>query len=460
MAQMVLDKSPMRDLFLMILLAFLSLPQLHAIAPSIEISFGVPLVPNSNSAQYNLMVDQLSTSKSDPIPVSISATSSNNCSTGWSIEGYSFPIESNYDGVGYAQTITIHSLNDTDKNITRILNSEFLENVQMKGWGLTRQDDYIGHWDNQFWGPISSSTPRLGYPLIAGLTSETDESLIPYGQIFTIPTLPSPWNTTTFMALNRGSGLEGKQINIYTGIGSFAEEEEIKITGAENIVCIQEQPQPPTQECATGVPTTSTEVLCDTNSTSTATNISIGDPVYDQFDSYIINASDRYNIPDQMMVKSMILQESNFDTFAVSPDIPCGVPDGWTDQESRSFGLMQVTPACVDEDDTPPNLTTDRNSPNWTTSWFNPEYNINRGVESLSENLSLVMNNFPGCSNEQYMLMALGAYNSGQRAIDGCGEWNDRANDYITNVTTHHRILSLIANTLTSQMPSDSMARV
>ena len=143
----------------------------------------------------------------------------------------------------------------------------------------------------------------------------------------------------------------------------------------------------------------------------------------------------------------MILQESNFDTFAVSPDIPCGVPDGWTDQESRSFGLMQATPACVDGDGTRPNLTTDRNSPNWTASWFNPEYNINRGVESLSENLSLVMNNFPGCSNEQYMLMALGAYNSGQTAIDGCGEWNDRANEYITRVTTHHRILSLIANT-------------
>jgi hypothetical protein len=252
--------------------------------------------------------------------------------------------------------------------------------------------------------------------------------------------------------------LEGRQINLYTGIGSFAEEEEIKITGAENIVCIREQP--PIEECATGLPPTSTEVICDTNSTSTTANISLDDPVYDQFDSYIINASNRYKIPDPMMVKSMILQESNFDTFAVSPDIPCDLPDGWTDQESRSFGLMQVTPACVDDDGNRPNLTTDRNSPNWATSWFNPEYNINRGVESLSENLSLVMSNFPGCSNEQYMLMALGAYNSGQRAIDGCGEWNDRANEYITNVTTHHRILSLIANTPISQMPSDSMARV
>jgi peptidoglycan/xylan/chitin deacetylase (PgdA/CDA1 family) len=163
--------------------------------------------------------------------------------------------------------------------------------------------------------------------------------------------------------------------------------------------------------------------------------ISTGNPVYDQFDSYIINASRQYGITDVLLVKSMILQESNFDIFAVSPDIPCGVPDGWTEEESTSFGLMQVTPACIDENDTPPNLTTDISSPNWATSWFNPEYNINRGVESLSENLSQLKNNFPGCSNDQYMLMAAGAYNSGQGAIDGCGEWNDRANEYITHVT-------------------------
>ncbi|HEX6282681.1 MAG TPA: hypothetical protein VFZ67_10685, partial [Nitrososphaera sp.] len=92
--------------------------------------------------------------------------------------------------------------------------------------------------------------------------------------------------------------------------------------------------------------------------------------------------------------------------------------------------------------------TTDTNSSNWATSWFNPEYNINRGVKSLSDNLLLIKSNFPGCSNEQYMLMALGAYNSGQRAIDGCGEWNDRADEYITNVTTHHRILSQMVNIL------------
>ena len=82
----------------------------------------------------------------------------------------------------------------------------------------------------------------------------------------------------------------------------------------------------------------------DLDSTITTTNISIGDPAYDQFDSFIINASNHYGITDKMIIKSLIMQESHFDIFTISSDSPCGVPDGWTEQESKSFGLTQVTP--------------------------------------------------------------------------------------------------------------------
>ncbi len=275
----------MRNLFVMVLLAIFSLlPLLFAIGPAIETIFAESLVPSSESTLHNLTVNQLSILRSDPIPISNSMASNNNCSTGWYMGGYFLP--------------------------------------------------------------------------------------------------------------------------------------------------------------------TYTQAICHPDSIITTTNISIGDPAYDQFDSYIINATNHYGITDSMMVKSMILQESSFDMFAISQDIPCGIPDLWTDQESRSFGLMQVTPACIEDHGSRPDLTTDMNSPNWNTSWFNPEYNINRGVKSLSDNLLLMESEFPGCSNAQYMLMALGAYNSGEGAIYGCGEWNDRADEYITNVTTHHRILSQMSNIL------------
>jgi soluble lytic murein transglycosylase-like protein len=188
----------------------------------------------------------------------------------------------------------------------------------------------------------------------------------------------------------------------------------------------------------------------DLDSTITTTNISIGDPTYDQFDSFIINASNHYGIADKLMVKSLIMQESSFNIFTISSDSPCGVPDGWTDQESKSFGLTQVTPACGEVGGTRPNLTTDKNSPNWATSLFNPEFNINQGVKEVSDFLSLMKSKFPQCSNEEHMLMALGAYNSGEDAIEGCDSWNDRADDYITNVTEHYRTLSQRANFLQS----------
>jgi soluble lytic murein transglycosylase-like protein len=82
------------------------------------------------------------------------------------------------------------------------------------------------------------------------------------------------------------------------------------------------------------------------------------------------------------------------------------------------------------------------NSPNWATSMFNPEFNIDQGVNELSRLLSIMKSKFPECTNEQYMLMALGAYNSGENAIGGCDSWNERANDYITGVTRNYRILS------------------
>lgn len=176
--------------------------------------------------------------------------------------------------------------------------------------------------------------------------------------------------------------------------------------------------------------------------------IATGDPAYDQFDSYIINASNHYSIADKLMVKSLIMQESHFDMFLISSDSPCGVPDGWTDKESKSFGLTQVTPACGEVGGSRPNLTTDKNSPNWATSLFNPEFNINQGVKEVSRNLFLMKSKFPECSNEQYTLMALGAYNSGVDAIEGCDSWNDRADDYITNVTERYRTLSQMVNTL------------
>jgi hypothetical protein len=414
----VLDENETSDLSRLIDLILsnnIRLGSFSEVTGEIELQDG--MISSSNPTSQNITAANQVATLFTSLSPNLDSAAPNNCSGGWEVTGDFYPSESDYHGRGYNQTVTIYSLDESNNNTTtsRTLNSEFLRAVQEKGWGLTIQGDYVGGWDSKFWGPSPVGLTAQGEPMVAGLSAGTDGNIIPYGRNFTIPTLPSPWNSKTFTAFDLEMGLVGKQINIYTGTGSNGEKEAAGIAETEtNTVCVLPKPQ----------------------------FISTGNSTRDQFDSYIINASDYYGIPDKLIVKSLVMQESSFDPFLISSDIPCGVPDGWTDQESRSFGLMQVTPACQEVDGSRPNLTTDTKSPNWATSVFNPEFNIDQGVNELSRLLSIMKSKFPECTNEQYMLMALGAYNSGEIAIGGCDSWNERANDYITGVTRNYRILS------------------
>jgi peptidoglycan/xylan/chitin deacetylase (PgdA/CDA1 family)/3D (Asp-Asp-Asp) domain-containing protein len=380
----------------------------------IEVQDG--MISSSNLTSQNITAANQVATLFTSLSPNLDSAAPNNCSGGWEVTAEFYPSEPDYHGRGYNQTVTIYSLDESNNTTTpRTLNSEFLRAVEEKGWGLTIQGDYVGGWDSKFWGPSPAGLTARGEPLVVGLSAGTDGNIIPYGRNFTIPTLPSPWNSKTFTAFDIGIGLVGKQINVYTGTGSNGEKEAARITETgTNTVCVLPKPQ----------------------------FVSTGNSTRDQFDSYIINASNLYGIPDKLMLKSMIMQESHFDSFLISSDIPCGIPDGWTDQESRSFGLTQVTPACIEAGETRPNLSTDANSPSWATSVFNPEYNINQGVSELSRLFFIMKDKFPGCTNEQHMLMALGAYNSGEGAIQGCDTWNERANGYITSVIRNYRILS------------------
>jgi peptidoglycan/xylan/chitin deacetylase (PgdA/CDA1 family)/3D (Asp-Asp-Asp) domain-containing protein len=422
-----LDENEMNDLSRLIELILsnnIGLGSLSEVVEKIEVQD--EMMSNVNSTSQNITVaNQVVTLYTSVSPNLDSTTpdNPNNCSGGWEVTGDFLPSESDFPGRGYNQTVTIYSLDESNTTTTRTLNSDFLRAVQVKGWGLTLQGDYVGGWDGIFWGPSPVGLTARGEPLVAGLSAGTNGNIIPYGSNFTIPTLPSPWNSKTFTAIDIGTGLVGKQINVYTGTGSNGEKEAARIAETEtNTVCVLPTPQ----------------------------FISTGNLTRDQFDSYIINASEYYAIPDKLMVKSLIMQESSFNPFLISSDIPCGIPEGWTDQESRSFGLMQITPACGEVGGGNPNLATDPNSPSWATSVFNPEYNINQGVMELSRLFFTMKSKFPECTNEQHMLMALGAYNSGEKAIEGCNSWSDRADNYIMNVIEHHRTLSERANILPS----------
>src|SRR5579859_7901947 len=118
------------------------------------------------------------------------------------------------------------------------------------------------------------------------------------------------------------------------------------------------------------------------------------DPLYtcsDQWDKYdcqVLALAAAANEPDPMIFKAQISLESNFQVYAISPDSPCRTPAGWTDAESKSFGLMQLTPACgwlkqARLPDNHPNMEMDMTAPGWATSVFNPELNVNEGVRAV-----------------------------------------------------------------------------
>ena len=171
----------------------------------------------------------------------------------------------------------------------------------------------------------------------------------------------------------------------------------------------------------------------------------------DEFDCLILASVKDHMHPDPMLVKAQIAQESAFKANSVSPDSPCGIHTGWTDEESKSFGLTQVTPACNEASmlllpDGHPNLTTDSQSSLWGTSVFNPKANIDEGVLTMVNFLNKVKQLYPNCTDTEYNLMSAGAFNSGAGSVLGCNSYNERAATYVGLVRGHYANFARSAN--------------
>jgi len=158
----------------------------------------------------------------------------------------------------------------------------------------------------------------------------------------------------------------------------------------------------------------------------------------DAFDCPILKWAAAYKEPDPMVFKAIIYVESRFDQLAVAcPNMPCGVPTGWTTQEAGCYGLMQVVPACHDDPgdagllaNGQPNLTMDMTSSAWAGSIFNPDVNIETGISGVAGNRAQVEQQFPGCTVDQYTMMAVGNYNS-YGSTKSCTQYNTQYDDAV-----------------------------
>lgn len=151
-----------------------------------------------------------------------------NCSSDWYITGYFTPVESDY--YGDFQTVLID-----DKS--RQFKSDFLETVQIEGWGKTLSSDYVG-WYNDSFHISDTALDSHGAPLVVNYVA-VDSSIIPQKTNLIIPKLPDPWNEVVFTSSDIGPSIKGKHIDVYVGEGKQAELETFRITGEENDVCLK-----------------------------------------------------------------------------------------------------------------------------------------------------------------------------------------------------------------------------
>jgi hypothetical protein len=177
---------------------------------------------------------------------------------------------------------------------------------------------------------------------------------------------------------------------------------------------------------------------CDTDPLHTGLTAQQTGVSVDAFDCEILKWTAQYQEPDPMIFKAIIYVESRFDKTSVAcPNLPCGTPSGWTASESGCFGLMQIVPACNPKPGDPgllpnghPNMTTDETASGWAGSVFNPDVNVGRGIAGIADNRAQVVAKFPGCTPDQYTLMAIGNYNS-YGSTKSCTQYNTSYDDTV-----------------------------
>ena len=137
-------------------------------------------------------------------------------------------------------------------------------------------------------------------------------------------------------------------------------------------------------------------------------------------DCPILQFTAKYNEPDAMIFKAIIYVESRFqyDAVGCTGNGPCCPASGWTAAECACLGCMQTGPSCGSSStlgllaNGHVDLETNPGAADWTNSVFNPVVNVELGIAGIAGNRAQVKKQFPGCTEEQYTLMAIGNYNS------------------------------------------------
>lgn len=189
--------------------------------------------------------------------------------------------------------------------------------------------------------------------------------------------------------------------------------------------------------CSPGGPGTPDPPPCDPDALRTDLPPLWNGMSVDVDDCPILEFTATYNEPDAMIFKAMIKVESNFMYSAIGCEGrgPCCPEVGWAGDECGCLGVMQCGPECGAYSglgllsNGHPNMETDPNCGEFNNSIFNPVVNIEIGISRVARNRQRMMDNFSGCTEDQYTMMAIGEYHTYQSS-ESCTVFNygyDRA---------------------------------
>lgn len=150
------------------------------------------------------------------------------CSAGWYVTGYYTPLESEYSGKLIIVTID---------GMSYEFKEDFVAEIKTEGWGMTVSGQYLG-WYGESFHLSERPLDAAGNALQVGMVA-VDPLVIPASSRLTIPSLPSPWDQTVFVGSDTGTAISGMHVDVYTGEGKDALDKAYRITGYDNVVCLE-----------------------------------------------------------------------------------------------------------------------------------------------------------------------------------------------------------------------------
>ncbi|WP_068547172.1 3D domain-containing protein [Thalassotalea crassostreae] len=165
----------------------------------------------------------------------LNSRSAEYCENNWKITGYYTPIELDFKS---KQTRLIR-ISSTQ---SYMLNEDFVNAVKIEGWGKTKFGWYLGYY-GKTWHKQSKPLNAYGRALTKGAIA-VDKNLIAKDSVVKIQGLESILNIDQFVAVDVGSAIKQKRIDVYTGEGLSAKQKTYAVTGNHQVCFNSLSPAP------------------------------------------------------------------------------------------------------------------------------------------------------------------------------------------------------------------------